>query len=104
MTPSTAQTNATTTSSGTSNEEDITILLTKRRNALHNLDYTPLASRHDIGGYCSDLPNSPLHPLTRRGSNNAVTGLDEGCLSTPLMDISGMCERGVEQGSGEKVV
>jgi hypothetical protein len=80
-----------TTSKSSTSDKELTDLITSRQDALHNVDYTPLASRHDVGGTCSTLLTSSL---IRDGgaavTSEAAAAVMEGRLTTPKLDISGL--------------
>ncbi|KAL3790447.1 hypothetical protein ACHAWO_007137 [Cyclotella atomus] len=80
-----------TTSKSSTIDKELTDLITSRQDALHNVDYTPLASRHDVGGTCSTLLTSSL---IRDGgaavTSEAAAAVMEGRLTTPKLDISGL--------------
>ena len=98
-----------TTTEQSTEEKELTTLLTKeRRTTLHNNDYTSLAAQHDVGGACSTLMTlsssslrRDLMTATNTNTANAVV-LDEGRLSTPALDISGLHHRGSIHGADSR--
>jgi hypothetical protein len=80
----------TSTSNECSNNKELNEIITNRRDALHNVDYTPLTSRHDIGGTCSTLLTSSALLRSRAEEFTTSDAVMEGRLVTPTLDISGM--------------
>ncbi|KAL7488710.1 hypothetical protein ACHAW6_014303 [Cyclotella cf. meneghiniana] len=74
--------------SACNNADDLCAVLTRRRLALHSLDYTTLAHERDVGGCCSELP-LPSSPHRYR-DDKITLKVDDSMLNTPPMDISGL--------------
>lgn len=74
--------------SACNNADDLRAVLTRRRLALHSLDYTTLAHERDVGGCSSELP-LPSSPHRYR-DDKITLKVDDSLLNTPPMDISGL--------------
>eukprot|EP00804_Cyclotella_cryptica_P017676 CCRYP_017152-RA/>CCRYP_017152-RA protein AED:0.33 eAED:0.33 QI:198/1/1/1/1/1/2/181/695 len=88
MTTTSTANNPETSTGSNADNDDLPALVTRRRLALHSLDYAPLAHERDVGGCCSALP-LPTSPHRYRDA--AITmKVDGSLLNTPTMDISGL--------------